>query len=280
MNKGPCVCFATAGGLLLAISVGAGHPAPNGVRFSYVLPQTLTLHEPVCLVSTISNETSETAQIDLGQDRKGAYVLAVTQPNGVKIDLPQHSHEGISRLATFALEPSQSYTQTLVLNEWYAFDVPGRYQVQVRLTRPALLGASSTPVADPGFQASIEIQPRSAERLKATLNELTQRIEDSASYEQAADAATTLRYVTDPLAVPYLEKALQSGKQIEQIAIAGLEGIADEAAVAALISSLRSANSDVSTLAQASLRRIQQRTRDLALKEQIRIALQPAPRGG
>ena len=279
MNRRACVCFATAGVFLLPVSVGARHPAPSGIRFSYVLPQTLTLHEPVCLVSTISNETSDTAQIDLGQDRKGAYVLAVTQPSGVKIDLPPHSHEGISRLSTLVLEPGQFYTQTLVLNEWYAFGTPGRYHVQVRLIHPALVGASSTQVADPGFQADIEIQPRSAQRLEATLNELTRRIEDSASYEQAAEAATTLRYVTDPLAVPYLEKALQSGKAIEPIAIAGLEGIADGAAVAALISSLRSTNSDVSTLAQAALRRIQQQTSEPTLKEQIRIPVQGAPRG-
>ena len=152
MNRRACVCFATAGVFLLPVSVGARHPAPSGIRFSYVLPQTLTLHEPVCLVSTISNETSDTAQIDLGQDRKGAYVLAVTQPSGVKIDLPPHSHEGISRLSTLVLEPGQFYTQTLVLNEWYAFGTPGRYHVQVRLIHPALVGASSTQVADPGFQ--------------------------------------------------------------------------------------------------------------------------------
>jgi len=126
MNRRACVCFATAGVFLLPVSVGARHPAPSGIRFSYVLPQTLTLHEPVCLVSTISNETSDTAQIDLGQDRKGAYVLAVTQPSGVKIDLPPHSHEGISptreKLAqehahSFRVQPGIAYLNFMPLKK-------------------------------------------------------------------------------------------------------------------------------------------------------------------
>lgn len=264
--------------LLLPPSFETRLQASGGVRFSYSLPQTLTLHEPVRLVSTISNESSEPARLDLGQDRKGGYVLVLTLPNGVKIDLPQHSREGIARLGTLALEPGQTYSQTLLLNEWYSFETPGRYQLQIRASRPALVGASSTPVADPGFEAAFEIQSRNTERLEATLSELIHRIEDSTSYEQAAEAATALRYVADPLAVLYLEKALRAGKGVEPIAVAGLEGIANQAAVAALITSLQSDSPDVPTLARSALQRIQQRTPDSALKEQIGIALRaPSP---
>jgi hypothetical protein len=256
--------------------LGAASPRDGkSVDVSYVLPPTLSLHEPVRLTITISNGTSESAHLDLGQDRKGAYILALTRPDGARIELPEYSRDGISIVGTIVLKPSEKFTEILLLNEWYPFGIPGHYWVRVRMAHPILVGPNSTPIMEPGFEGEVQIEPRNAERLEDLVKKLTQRIVDSTSYAGAAEAAQALSYTMDSITVPYLDKALHAGKLVEPIAIAGLERIANHSAIAALVSSLQQDNPDVATQSRAALVRIGQRTSDPGLKRQIEQALEP-----
>jgi hypothetical protein len=97
---------------------------------------------------------------------------------------------------------------------------------------------------------------------------LGDEVERATSFDDAREAATELSFAKDPVAVPYLERALVR-KQLAPILILGLERIGDTTAVLALISQARMTTVDIPALARAALRKIQSETSDPALKRQI-----------
>ena len=102
---------------------------------------------------------------------------------------------------------------------------------------------------------------------------LAAQVERSSSYFAAAQAALTLSYVRDSVAVPYLRRVLFSGKLVEPIAINGLENIKDSAAIGVLAESLTLKSTDTSMLARAALERIQKQTSDFQVRQAIDRAL-------
>lgn len=273
-------CYPTYGVVVLASSLLFAWPADvrgqaaSGVSISYSFPQQqLSLNQPVVVTFMARNESSRPIKLDLGQDRKGGYSFTVTQPDGVRLRLSQYSREGISELSILSLQPSQSFSQRLILNEWYDFKIPGRYQLEGRLIEPILFADGTTANRDSGFRDVIEIGPRDVARLETTCKELSEQIEKSTSYGDAAEAALELSYVVDPVAVPYLQRALCAEKLVEPIAVAGLERIANDVAVRVLISHIETGSSDTAVLARAALERIQKRTSNATLREEIERAL-------
>jgi HEAT repeat protein len=75
--------------------------------------------------------------------------------------------------------------------------------------------------------------------------------------------------VKDPIAVPYLRRALLSKKLVEPLAIKGLEQIANEAAVRVLIESLKVVYADTAVLSRSALTRIRNQTHDPELRHEI-----------
>lgn len=253
------------------------NPSTSGVQLSYSAPQRLGLHEPAVLIVEIKNGTAHPIQVDLGQDRKGGYLFEVIPPGGTRVELPRFSREGISQIGIVTVQAHSQFSQELILNEWYAFPKLGIYEFHARLVNPIMLGTGASSFVEPGFRSTILIEPRSPQRLEATAKKLSQRIEDSSSYEDAAAAASMLSYIVDPVAVPYLKKTLHAGKLVEPIAIAGLERIANREAVEALISGLKNRTGDVQILTRAALQRIQQQTPDAVLRQMINHALGESP---
>jgi HEAT repeat protein len=98
----------------------------------------------------------------------------------------------------------------------------------------------------------------------------------SATSAAAIEAAETLSYVRDPVAVPYLARLLDNGKNVEWLAVYGLERVADISAVDALISQLNSRATETNSratetrmLALAALRRIEETTSDPTIRQRI-----------
>lgn len=248
----------------------------TGIVISYSLATNpLTLREPVVLTFTVKNSTKGTVTFDLGQDRKGNYEFWITPPNGMRLKLPQYGHEGMSRVGRLSIEPGETFSQDLILNEWFKFEDVGSYVLQGRLTQPFVVDAGREEQADPGFRATIDIKPRDEARLISTCDSLADQIDHSSGYEQWAQAALALSYVDDPVAVPYLRRALFARKLVEPIAIRGLETIGDDESVRALASAT---DADLpgltATLARRALQRIGEHTTDPARKEAIREILQ------
>lgn len=179
------------------------------VTVSYSLADTrLSLHEPVILNFAVTNGSHEPVTLELGQDRKEAFSITVTRPDARRVQLPQLHKEGISRVGTISLAPQQTYTQRLLLDEWYTFNAPGAYEISVRLTNPVRNQSGATLQDSPEFRVKLEIGARNADHLRELAESLADRASNKASYEEAAEAALILGYITDPVAVPYLEQVL------------------------------------------------------------------------
>ncbi|MCI0418152.1 MAG: hypothetical protein L0312_02845 [Acidobacteria bacterium] len=241
------------------------------------------MHEPVLINYELKNDSGKPIKLDLGQDRKGSFLFVVTLPNGTRKELPRWSREGISRVGTVSISPNQVYADTLLLNEWMEFQAAGRYGIEVRLTKAIPFDPEATTLEPAPFYTTLEILPRDARVLTRICEELARQIEQSPSVQDAMEAGLRLSHVRDPVAVPFLERALRSGKSVETFAVSGLESIGDQSAARVLISQLAepdSAEADINTrsgtrsaLAKSALERIQERTADLETRKIIQEAL-------
>jgi hypothetical protein len=232
-----------------------------------VQPPRITLHEPVELTFDVTNNDQNSAQIDLGRDRKENFKITLTTPTGETIHLPQLRKNGLTRGPEVTIAAGEKYHQTLVLNEWYDFKQIGFYKIVVGLAKPALSNGAAVAGQEP-FDLTLNIDPRDETSLANRCGSLVADIMAFPSYEVAAERALALSYVNDPVAVPYLKRILLANKLVEPIAIQGLERIATPDAVQALGSALTLDRT--SALARAALSRIENETADPQVKEQIR----------
>lgn len=251
----------------------ATEPA-GAVVVSYSPPvQQLTLHEPAFINFNVRNGLDRPVKLDLGQGRKGSFRLVVVRPDGTRVELPSWARDGISRVGAVSLDSQKELTERLLLNEWFDFPAPGRYEIEVSLATPIEGGDGKRVAARTDGRVVLDVRPRNAAELKRVSAELLDGVVKAPTYQDAADSATALSYVGDPVAVPDLQKALTSGRMVEPIAISGLERIGNEEAVQVLISALRGQNEEVAQLAHSALLNIQQKSPNLGLKEKIRQAL-------
>src|SRR2546430_13394524 len=147
------------------------------VSTSYSLPgRQLTRSEPVYLKFGIVNGSSNPVVVDLGQDRKGGYSFVLTRPDGVRLRLPSYSREGLSRIGTLVLQPGETYSEQLLLNEWYEFTAPGRYILEARLIEPIVAKDGKGVLTDPGFRGDLYIGPRDELVLAKTCDGLATQI--------------------------------------------------------------------------------------------------------
>ncbi|HEX4022750.1 MAG TPA: HEAT repeat domain-containing protein [Acidobacteriaceae bacterium] len=246
------------------------------VLVSYSLPKDhLTLHEPVVLVFTAANKTRYPIQLDLGQDRQGQFSFAVVDPNGTRHQLPLYLREGLSDPGIFSVEPGHTYSQKLVLNQWYSFSVPGRYELEGHLARPIVIGGGIGQQTDRGFRFTLDIGPRDEAALTETCESLVKEIEGPDG-QDAADAALALSYVDDPLAEPYLRSVLFKRSELEPVLLKGLGRIGDGRSVSSLAEAAASDDDEVKEWAIMALYDIGQRTNDPQVREEInRILANP-----
>jgi hypothetical protein len=238
-------------------------------------PSRLTLHEPVVLTLEITNNRRDPIHIDLGRDRKENFKISITPPTGDTVQLPQLVKRGFSRVGDVEIGAGNKYSQSLVLNEWYNFNNPGLYEIKVELATPALANGVIVGGQE-AFNTRIEIEPRNQEALVTRCEDLVAGIEASTSYERSAERALALSYINDPVAVPYLERALRANKLVEPIAIKGLESISTPEAVRALSSALKMNVNHASALARSALSRMESETGDPEVKQEIHRVIREA----
>lgn len=246
----------------------------NQVKVTYTpAAAELTIHEPVVLNFNLSNGLAVPITFDLGQDRKEAFSIAVTRPDGTRVETSRLAPGGLSRIGKLTINPHQTYAQRLLLNEWHEFDAPGTYQLEVRLTAPIRKSDGQEVSVDKGFKGTLNIAARNPVRLEKLSSALLERIKHANSYEAAVEGALELSYINDPVAVPYLEKALASAKGVAPTTISGLERMASGEAVRALASALKDTDPEVSQMARSALSTIERTVKDPRVKESARRAL-------
>lgn len=248
----------------------------NDVQITFSLVDSqVVLNQPVLLNLVIQNKLEDSIKLDLGQNYKEGFIFTIHFPNGKRVQLPQLQSEGISLIGDVQLKPQQIYSQKILLNEWTDFALPGNYTIKGRLINPFESENGKTLEIDSNFSVTLDVQPKDTEHLKRISAALVQRINQTTNYKENAETALMLSYVNDPVAVPYLEKALTSNKMIEPIIIKGLERIGSKNSVQALINIIdEKPKSEIASLAKFSLSMIERKSSDSEVKEMIRQFLE------
>jgi hypothetical protein len=242
--------------------------------YSLTLPKKqFTRHEPILLKLAITNSSAQPLPVSLGYDREGGFVFTVKRPDGSVIELPRKTvREGLSRVGDFTVGIRETYTQQLILNEWYDFPDPGVYEIAVSLTNDEA-GAEKA-CLDKRF--TLEITPLDTAQLQQVCSELVETIKRSRNNAgNALNAAKALLVVKNALVVPFLEEALKGNDMVDGLMIYGLEQVGNEQAVKILIPMLQHPNREGNQflLSRSALMRIQTRTTDPATLELIKTAL-------
>lgn len=246
----------------------------DNINVSFSLENAqISLNEPIFLNFVLQNNSEQTVNLDLGQDRKEAFKFMVIFPDGKELQLDQLIHNGISIGGNISVKPNQTYAQRLLLNEWIEFDSPGKYILKGHLANPSTAEISDVPI-DSNFTVDINISPRNPKKLEEVSDALAQSILETDNYEKKANAALALSYVNDAVAVPYLGKVLSLDKMVKPIIMKGLSRIGNKESVQILIGFIKeNPNSENALLAKSALQRIENQSSDTNIKRLISEAL-------
>lgn len=218
-------------------------PAQNeGVSVSYSLEPspTVTLREPIVVHFEVVNESTQPIMLRMGLDRIDGFSFRLERPDGsVDTRPPTPRREGLFRLGDITLAAGERLRHQFLLNEWASLTTPGEYELDVRLLAPIEM-SSGAKVASQPYHTSFKLLPRDDSQLKAACERLVQQIESSNfNVSDMRDAASALAHVNDPIAVPYLERALRSGKYIDNEITEGLARVGTEDAAQVLIAVIK-----------------------------------------
>lgn len=259
--------------LLLAAFLEAGNSQAVDSNFATFALQErqFTLREPILLDFEVVNPTSDDLHLDLGDDRKGNFQISITEPHGKTVVVGKKPPQnGITFLGKIRVEPGETYSQTLVLNEWYTFREVGRYRISVVLTAPMKSGRTSRRVHPLAFE--IDFTQRNPDQLAGACRSLVTRVQQARSVGPAMEAAHALSYVDDPVAVPFLEEILTDWRVVGH-AIAGLQRIRSPEAIAVLIRALKITEHETALRARVALGLIAHETDDEATRSMITAVL-------
>jgi hypothetical protein len=228
--------------LVLGPSVWGLCQGQEGVDVSLALQSSsVTLHEPVVVNLSIHNDLAEEASIDLGYDREGNFEFSIVQPDGSTIRPPHLARRnGMSSLSQLQLQPGETYWHRLLLNKWYPFSKAGNYRVVLTLTTAVGKNSGVPTKAEFSQQLTLEVGERDEKRLESVCERLT-RAAMQTNAETALDAAKSLSYVEDVVAIPYLSRLTRQGPFVvvtRNIALLGLGRVGRVQSVETVVSRL------------------------------------------
>jgi hypothetical protein len=218
-------------------SLFASTDGTEQVSVSYAASSpALSLHEPLIVEVRIENVGIEALTRDLHIDLKSRFTVTVSTPDGKTTPPLRLTASGISSWGPRSIAAGGQYLGRLVLNEWYDFGTTGHYGIKIELKN----GLKTSTGAALDLPASkiirVEVTPRSEMRLRAVCEELAATVESASSAQAMLDAAHTLKYVTDPIAVPYMRRVLARTNWVDWILFEGLVRIGTEEAREVLVS--------------------------------------------
>jgi len=216
--------------LFLGPSVCGLCQGQKGVDVSFALQSSsVTLHEPVVVNLSIHNDLAEGVSVDLGYDREGNFEFSIVQPDGSTIRPPHLARRnGMSSLPQLQLQPGETYWHRLLLNKWYPFSKAGNYRIVLTLSTAVGKDSGVPAKAEFSQQLTLEVGDRDEKRL----DEVCERLMRAAmlmNAETALDAAKSLSYVEDVVAIPYLARLTRQRPFVvvtKDIALGGLGRVA------------------------------------------------------
>jgi hypothetical protein len=262
---------------VLALSVAASTAfaqADSTAVSAGITPQEIdvTLHEPVTAVLTVQNGLSWPVTLNLGDDRKNEIVVKTIFPDGNVRSNRVAIHEGLARMGRVTVAPGGSYSQVLMFNDWTDFPLVGPYRLQVEILRP-IVASDGASISIGPFSASVKVVSRDAQRLDGLCASALERLSRASSYSAAREATEYLTHVEDPVAVPFLRRAMfSSSYPVQPLIVQGLERLASPEAVKVLLEALGEGSS-ARPEARAALTRLLSRVSEEDVKTEIRQAL-------
>jgi hypothetical protein len=248
--------------------------ARQDVEISFkMLEPTVTLHEPVRVEFSVYNGLPEQIQFDLGFNRKGSFDFFITAPGENKVHLHRLSEEGPGRIGRLSLATGQTYTQVILLNEWYRFVRPGEYEIEARLIRLLQTQTGIAIESNRTNQMHLRILAANPERLKLVCQALAKVAIEAPTFLEASEAALALSFMEDPSVVPCLEDVLHKSRMVKAQAAVGLGRIANREAIEILISSLNSGDPELISVVRAVLKDASRKTENKEIRDKIDIAL-------
>jgi len=269
-------------------------PVPPAVEYAYELAtRRVTLHEPVIVVLTIRNQGPDGVVANFGPDSRGHFVVRVRTPGGEltpRLTPLLNSGERLgaapdelTSTGAVLIRSGTRHEELLVLHRWVDFSEPGRYQVTITLPVPLRIVSADVdrPPAEPlrwnlpsidmsrGATFDVDVLPRDPERLAVVCDQLVSSIEHADDPRPVHVAAWTLAGVLDPVAVPYIQRALMSRRPgmlfpdslVDQVLIPALREIGTTDAVAVLEELTASADDIRRRRAERALAALQRRNR-------------------
>jgi hypothetical protein len=250
-NAGPCQAIRRPVVDLASPEASRSQTSGSGVWFSPA-SSTTTLHEPMFLQFVISNQLADSVQFDLGVNRTANFEVVVTGPDGKTLARRLDSG-GFGRSGELSLGAGETFASTLLLNQWNDFAAVGDYKVKITLLG-AVTSLHGEALADhPSQELYVQVEPRDAQRLTQICGDLADAAITAPTMSERMEAAETLSYVNDPVAVPHLIRVLNQGTFVEQYAVEGLGRIASPQAIGALWGAMTHPDPDVRSLAYFTL---------------------------
>jgi HEAT repeats len=246
---------------------------PGDIASFSIDSRQITLHEPVLINFVVKNTQPNPITFDLGSDRKESFRVTLTLPDGTQTKPQQLVIHGFARTGKIKIPPGEVFSQRLLIDEWIELPVPGIYVVRIEMIAPILSQQGQVITQGVSDNFNIQVLPRSQRALEEICKTLLDQLITSNSQGQAIEIATILSFIKDPVAIPYLERMLKSGRRVEQKAVDGLARINSPEAIEALTNLLTFQDQAVAAAAHASLSKIEFETKDQDLKERINRVL-------
>jgi len=216
----------------------AGRTEPVAVSFSLEQP-SVTLHEPAYLNFSVRNNSIEAVRFDLGFDAKEGFRFSIRERDGPTAKLPPYSRGGLGVGGKRTVGPGETYVQAVLFNELYAISRPGEYVIGGELVAPIQTESGRYLERPREVLLNLHVGQRDPQRLAQVCEHLAQVATNGSDYQSAHTASFALRYVVDPVAVPYLAKVVRDGDSgVRGFAVTGLARIGTREAVEVLESAL------------------------------------------
>lgn len=168
---------------------------------------TVTQHEPARAVIQVTNHTDGPIAIDLGINGRENVELLITHPGGDAAWTRIPPREGGGRPGDVVLAPGGTQAEPVFLDEWRAPREIGVHRYKPRLMSFAFDGAQPAPVV--ASAAEVTVLPRDEALLRRLCTELCDATIGAEDRETRLAAATALAWIPDPIAVPFIDRALR-----------------------------------------------------------------------
>lgn len=234
--------------------------AAQGASLSYELPHRLTLHEPVILDVQLQNLLLRPVDVAFGKNYVGAFTIDIVSPDGrtTHVDPARpRAPDELSVRGDITLNPGATYSNQLVLNEWFPFGTTGSYQITIKFSGTIKTADGARVDVPRGESKDLYVAAQSDQQLRQACSRLL-RVAQSADWSVpwggARQAAVALSYVDDPIAVEYLRALIGTDLMGDQIAIKGLVRIGSVEAERVLDTETKSPDARIAERAAIGLR--------------------------